>query len=789
MTARMLSVCLLLAVARPAHAAPPAAGRFDDVTVTTSQRRSAARSAAASVTLVDAADLALRGRSETRDLPEAVPNLVWQASAGASVPNVYLRGIGSASIHSNQQSPVALNVDDVTFNAPLLAQFGLHDLERVEVLRGVQPAEFGRAGSGGVLKFVPRAAEIGTTGGTVSASVGSQGRLDAAGSLNLPTSARTALRLSLASAGRSDFVRNRTLGVDEGDYRRDELRAQWAVEHGDTFRARLTAHAGRFAGDSIRYKQVGLGTPGAPGRSNCPYLAFDRDPGNGCTDQTGYVETRSFGDNGSGGANFLDSRVGGGTLRVEGTLGGLRLTSLSGFVRAASRRAEDTDGGPSVLFVSNQQTRSRQWSQELRVGPAASGAVDWQLGAYAFGERARYTSDRRNPNALLTPALVPGVPIGPDGLATTLLFGDLTQRDDSRALYARVVFPTFARGRLDAQLRWSRDRKRGTQRAGIYADRLAEIPVDSFIGRSELDALLAGAQRVGPGPLPPQCPRPFPLARCYSVNPFDGSAALWSGRLAWSVPIDAHVQGYAAVSHGAKGPAIGPISVDVIVGAGGRLVPAESVWSVEVGAKSEWFQRTLRVDAALFHSSWHDYQLYLAAPAASGGGVRLASLPRSRSSGGELEAEWLPAPHWRLSGWAAWTDTRVQDAGSATDAVVGSALPGTPRFTAALQAGRDWALNGGRLTLAGEWYRSGPRSFGLARDTRLVEAGYGLLNASARYTFAGGRLELSAWGRNLAGARYCILRQSLAGLGSGDVIGCAPNEGEPVYGITVAASY
>lgn len=779
---------MLLCVVTAGALAQTSPGRLDDVTVTTTRGPTSVQALPASISALDPDAMRQRGEAQTRDLPLSTPNLVWQAGDGALVASVYLRGIGSASIHPNQQSPVALNLDGITLNAPQLAHFGLYDLERVDVLRGTQPADFGRTGSGGTVQFVTRAPDPRAAGYAATVTTGNEGRLDATGALNVPTSASSALRLAASSGGRSDFIRNRTLGTREGDSRRNELRAQWAIDRRDGFAARVTALAGRFHGDTIRYKQVGLGTPGAPGRSNCPFLASDRSPGNGCTDQTGFADTRSFTENFSDGPNLFDGRVDGGSVRLRWRGAHVELTSLTGYVHGASRRAEDTDGGPSALFVSNQQTDSRQWSQELRLAAAAPGEIDWTLGAYAFGEKSRYTSDRRNPNALLTPVLVPGVPISATNLPNNMLFGDLDQRDESRSLFARMSRHVGKRGTLDAQLRWTHDRKYGAQRAGIYADRFAEIPVNRFIGTPELDALLRGAVQVEPGPLPALCPRPFPLSRCYSTTPFDGSWQNWSGRLTWSLQFSERVLGYAAIARGTKSGGVSPIAVDVIFGVGGALVPPESVRSVEAGVKSEWRDGKLRVNVAAFHDDWSDYQLFLSVNGPTGIVPRLASLPKSRSQGGELEVDWAPVPGWRVGAWAAIADTRVTDIGTTTDAIVGSPLPGTPRVTGSARVQREWTLASGTIALEANWYRAGKRVFNLARDPNLEEPAYDLLGASLAYALPRRGLELSLWGRNLTGTRYCILRQSLAGLGSGDAIGCVPNEGERMLGLTLSVA-
>ena len=311
-----------------------------------------------------------------RDLETVVPNLTWLATDGASVGSVFIRGVGSPSIHSNQLGAVGLYADDVTLNAPLLANLALLDLERVEVLRGPSNAGFGRNASGGAIRFVSRAPAVGAAAGADSMlRVGTQGRLDGELAAGLPLGERSAARIAVAHESLGDFVDNTTLGRTEGGHARTVMRARWRHEGEDGLDLDLGLHGSRVKGDSIRYKQIGRGTPGSPGRSDCPFLAVDPTAGNGCVDQTGFADNGAFDENFSGNPSGLSAAVDGGSLRIERELGKALFTSLTSFENGDSQRAEDTDGGPSYLFASWQETDSNQWSQDVRFASLGDGDV------------------------------------------------------------------------------------------------------------------------------------------------------------------------------------------------------------------------------------------------------------------------------------------------------------------------------------------------------------------------------------------------------------------------------
>ena len=48
---------------------------------------------------------------------------------------------------------------------------------------------------------------------------------------------------------------------------------------------------------------------------------------------------------------------------------------------------------------------------------------------------------------------------------------------------------------------------------------------------------------------------------------------------------------------------------------------------------------------------------------------------------------------------------------------------------------------------------------------------------------------MSVWGKNLTAKEYCYWRTSQAGLGFGDVEGCAPNEGTRFFGVSLRANF
>jgi iron complex outermembrane receptor protein len=775
-----------LAALAPLGAACAAAAPLDEVTVT-AQR---VQATPASVSALSGEELRERALLTARDLATAVPNLTWQASDGASVGSVFIRGVGSPSIHSNQLGAVGLYADDVTLNAPLLANPALLDLERVEVLRGPWNAGLGRNASGGAVHFVSRAPVVGEDASAHTLlRVGTKGRLDAELATGFPLGEHTAARIAVARESLGDYVENATLARDEGGYARTTARARWRREVPGGTDFDVGVHGSRIAGESIRYKQIGRGTPGSPGRSDCPFLAVDPNPGNGCVDQTGFADSAAFDENFSGNPSGLSATVAGASLRIAQEFAGVRLTSLTAFEGGDSRRAEDTDGGPSYLFASWQETDSDQWSQDLQFASLDDDGSGWQLGIYLFQEDARYTSVRRNPNPLFTPSLVPGMPISEAGVRTSVLYGELAQRMRHASAWARADRALSSASTLTGEIRIAYEQLSGEMRSGAWADTTPVLAPDQFLGTTDVLGFAATSVEVGAGALTQLCPAPFALTRCYTRAQIDRSDTLWGGRLTLDRRLGNTLLGYASIARGFKGAGVSPIAREALAGLGGRTVQPERVLTFELGAKSEWREHTLRVNGSAFLNDWSDYQLYLSVSTPPPGASSvLTNLPEARTWGGELEVDWAPSPEWRVRAELGFTHSEVRNAADIVDAVPGSPLIGVPELTFNALVARTWSLGGGRLTAQVESSYVDERSFSLNRNIALIEPEYWLVDASARYRFGKDeRFEVTLWGRNLGGSTYCVRRGLVGGLGFGDAINCQPNEGIRFFGLSLFA--
>ncbi len=161
---------------------------------------------------------------------------------------------------------------------------------------------------------------------------------------------------------------------------------------------------------------------------------------------------------------------------------------------------------------------------------------------------------------------------------------------------------------------------------------------------------------------------------------------------------------------------------------------ADTTTNIEVGAKGQFFNNRLAVDAALFHIDWKDVQVLLrdAATAFS----YTANAGGAKSEGGEISAVYYPAQGWTVNGNVAYTHAVLRTAaGASSNGFPGDALPYVAKLTGALSVNRDFSLGDGWTAFGGAssaWVGDRYLSFGETPTTRRYHApGFATFGLSA----------------------------------------------------------
>ena len=253
------------------------AAAADQMVVTATRRAETIQDVPVSVASLDAQLIRETGAIDLADLTKYVPN--FEFSDASILPNLYVRGIGSGTTHSIEQS-VGRFIDDVYIGRAAINFHPLLDVANVEVLRGPQGTLFGKNTLGGALIINTGdptqdfQAEVTGTGSLYSTVGGSYG---AEGFVSGPISDNFSARLAFLYRNREGYIENTAPGPDGGT-REDwgaRLKLRWDV--GAYTAANLKLEYMGYEEEGLTPSETVEGPPLAAFQSFRPEFTFDKD--------------------------------------------------------------------------------------------------------------------------------------------------------------------------------------------------------------------------------------------------------------------------------------------------------------------------------------------------------------------------------------------------------------------------------------------------------------------------------------------------------------------------------
>jgi iron complex outermembrane receptor protein len=154
-------------------------GSLEEIVVTARYRQEKLQDTPIAITAITAHDLQVRGFTSSYEIGYTVPNASLRPAQAAfgNTMTAYIRGIGQYDFNFAFEPGVAIYVDDVYQPFTLGSEVDLMDLERVEVLRGPQGTLFGRGAIGGAIRYVSKKPE-GDNTGYIQVTTGDYSRID-----------------------------------------------------------------------------------------------------------------------------------------------------------------------------------------------------------------------------------------------------------------------------------------------------------------------------------------------------------------------------------------------------------------------------------------------------------------------------------------------------------------------------------------------------------------------------------------------------------------------------------
>lgn len=764
-----LAVVLFLQAGAPttAHSQSTVA-QLEEVLVTAQKRTESVQDVPIAISAFTAETLADLRILRSDDLERFTPNLTWKPTGGAGA-GIGIRGVIDTIFTTNQVGSVAIVVDDVGLNSPVVNTSSLFDLERVEVLRGPQVTLYGRSTTGGAVNFITRHPRTDDgTNGYLEGTYGNYGyvALEAAG--GMPINDRLALRAAGFLEQRGGTMDNRVSGSDDLERDNRGARLSLAGNLADTLEVFASVHVAASRGDGYRYKSVGMLDPATGGP--CATLR-NSNPGNGCVDGGGFSDSGDFSEGYSdlpGPINEVD--VYGGTVNLAWQFGAAELVSITAYEHNELKRSEDSDGGPLALSEVYFSADTGQFSQEIRLASTlGAGELAWIGGIYYLKE----DQDGLTANMIREPT-----DVGPPPQFRSQAFD---QTDEIWSAYAQVDIPFAQRWTLTVGGRYSSESKSGlseTLRAPAEIAIPAAPPLGTFLGESFARSIAVNVDFPPPDFEP--VTGPF-------IAPFGKTWDNWGGRLALTFRPNDRSMVYGSASRGFKGGTFNFVAGVRLSSDAQRVnfqqgVDPEELTTYEVGGKIELLERTLRLNLALFRNDYSDQQTFTF----KDGGPVLVNAAQSTIDGAELEVEWVPADGWLVTS-ALGTLDAVYDKFIDADGSVysGNHMIQAPDLNWSGMVRRTWGTTWGTLAAQASFHYVDDQYFGADNSPATLVEANSTYDAQLNFGFGeSSRYDLTLWGRNLGDERFCSLAGTLP-LGSAQ---CMVNEPR-TFGLTLRASF
>jgi len=681
---------------------------LDDVKVTARKTTESIQDVPIAVTSFSREELEDAQAENLDSLKGAVPNMnLVQGRGSASSANIYIRGIGQPDALQTFDPGVGVYVDGVYLSRIQGALMSLHDVERIEVLRGPQGTLYGKNTIGGAVNVVTRRPD-GESAGEVSLLAGDYGKLSASVYYKGALSDRTSASISALHRLDNGFVTDSLTGQHYNDRDNTSLRF---LMHSDV--------SDRLSWD-LSFDYTDQENALSLGRSESPLIALDfadlttpvllRLPETGEYD---YRARSSFTD---------DENQELAHLGISFTLDYM-INDQWQFKSITAQRDLESDSYIDIdatelelgdVFVGVDQ---QQFSQEFQFLYDNDNGFNAVFGAYYLKEDVPSHQEAYADDFLQ----YAGVPL--DFLRTI----DDDLETTSYALFAQGNWTLSDRWGMTAGVRYSKD------------DKSYDRTTSTF---STLGPFLEGT---------------FAFQDSDSWDSF-------TPMVSFDYQISDNSMMYASVSKGFKsggfnGRANGAADVSSF--------KPETVWTYEVGGKSQFLDNRLRFNYAVFTSDYEDFQARVAEDISSFPVINAAELD---ISGAELEVTWLLSASTSVysslgylnSDYKTFFDFRQPDLDRSDDIP-----PFSPDWTFRIGMNHAMYLDGGavlRFGINGNY--TDDMYLSVDNQESLTQDDYWVFNAYAVYDFANPAWSITVGGKNLTDEVYKVDAQEFSSVGN-----------------------
>lgn len=672
-----------------------------------------------SVDVVSGSDLTKSNLRTLTDLAAAVPSL--QITHQAQNPEVYLRGVGGNNGNSDD-TDVGIYLDGVYLSRPFVIMYtDFNDLDRVEVVEGPQGTLFGRNSAGGAINFISRPAPK-TFKFQNTLSLGNYALLDEAFSVGGPVAENVQASLSFSHVQHNGYQHNVNPGVGDPDAaNRTGLRGQvhWDItpDISNTLRADYldtnenwvisAVLAAPFTSYPDPLANSTLGNLHNVDMNHVPHLS-ERDYG--ISNELNW----KFNDNLS-----LKSIT---AYRTEHSI-----------VDAGDTLTVNHSGLPTDI---QENETTQEFNLVNNYGPLSG-----VLGYFYFKEN--YTFTGQGWFAFGNPSV--------DNFGGA--FYQITiQPTESQAVFFNETYqltPTFG---VTVGGRYSTEKKGLINTVNYFT-----------VG----NGIHTNAQALASNPALAACVAAHQSCAGNYVGNLSQTYSSFAPKVSlnWQATPDTLL--YVSAANAFKSGGFNFTYANQSAFLPPNFGP-ETIWDYEIGAKSDLFDHTLRLNATLFRYNWTGLQFSsLVAPAVS----TVANAGSAHVTGIEVNAISKPAQGWTFTGGVTYLSTGYDDfkaysvpggltgylagnpkfnSAAGTLNASGNQLAGAPTVSLNLTGQRDFNLaDGADLFIRGEYQYVSKTYFDPSNVSINSRPAHALFNASMGFSPAHSKWQFVVWGKNL----------------------------------------
>lgn len=557
--------------------------QLEEVIVTAQKRAENLQDVPVAVTALTADLLADIGFNDLGDVMSQVPSLLVLTNTSPMNTTLFIRNISNAGNIPTFEPATGLFIDGAFRSRSGFGIGDLADVQAVEVLKGPQSTLYGKNVTAGLVS-IRTESPTDSFESMAELTAGSDARKQFKGYLSGPVTDYLRARLSVVDS-RNDALMENALGPDGDNTNSFAIRGQLAFDIGDQFRGRFIYGRSEkdmkpMTGDvflSEANQQVILN---AGGSLVIPNDASDR--------KVQYLE-----------GNYFESEADDIILTLEYDIGSYTLTSISSYDDYHSLGSSDDVEQMSLKIGNFKDTQNgRSYSQELRIDSLGDGTLSWMAGVFAYDNKFT-RGDKDIPeflsqehveeygSAIAFQLATQGLLSPP--LATVPLLGVEGDRGDFYVTQDTRSYGVFGKWDIHFTDTWQ-------SALGIR------------YSYEEKEASLTQSNQVSLLGCVPPANAAFVCGTVPNGNDFEDSESFdaVTGSFSTSYFPAQSTMIYGSIASGFKA---GGYSLQ-----NGKPEPAdrpfdeERVVNYEIGAKTEFWDRRARINAAIFHTRYRDFQ-------------------------------------------------------------------------------------------------------------------------------------------------------------------------------------